>query len=328
MDKETNGEPKVRVALVLGATGGIGGAIASALVAHGWLVRGMARDLEAAKRSGIDDLEWRKGDAMSASDVLAAAHGADVIVHAVNPPGYRKWEELVLPMIDNTIAAALANGARIVLPGTVYNFDPELTPVVRSGCPQTGRSRKGQVRIALEKRLKDAALQVPSLIVRAGDYFGPGARSSWFTQAMIKPGRPLKAVTNVARGAGHSWSYLPDVAEAVAQLLEKQSALAPFEDIPFEGYWDRSGRGLIDGLESALGRKLAVRAFPWWLMRMASPLVPFAREASEIEPLWRHSMRLDNERLVSLLGKEPRTDLVEALRATLGSVACLPEQKG
>ncbi len=45
-----------------------------------------------------------------------------VIVHAVNPPGYRDWEKLVLPMLNNAIAAAGAVGARIVLPGTVYNF--------------------------------------------------------------------------------------------------------------------------------------------------------------------------------------------------------------
>ena len=47
-----------------------------------------------------------QGDAMNAAEVLAAAHGADVLVHAVNPPGYRRWNEVVLPMIDNSIAAA------------------------------------------------------------------------------------------------------------------------------------------------------------------------------------------------------------------------------
>ncbi len=44
----------------------------------------------------------------SGNDVVAAAKGVDVIVHAVNPPGYRKWSEVVLPMLDNTIAAAAA----------------------------------------------------------------------------------------------------------------------------------------------------------------------------------------------------------------------------
>ena len=81
----------------------------------------------ARKASG---LIWRRGDAMVASDVAAAAHDASVILHAVNPPGYRNWGKLVLPMLDNTIAAGGANGARIVLPGTIYNFGPDAFPEV------------------------------------------------------------------------------------------------------------------------------------------------------------------------------------------------------
>src|SRR5215472_6097772 len=124
-------------ALVLGATGGIGGEVARRLVARGWSVRALHRDPEklppAAKANG---LSWRQGDAMSASDVAAAATGVDVIVHAVNPPGYKNWGKLVLPMIDNTIAAATAVNARIVLPGTVYNFGPDSVPHLDENSPQ------------------------------------------------------------------------------------------------------------------------------------------------------------------------------------------------
>lgn len=49
-------------------------------------------------------------------------------------------------MIDNTIAAArLAGGARILLPGTIYNFDPAATSVIRETSPQEPRSRKGRI---------------------------------------------------------------------------------------------------------------------------------------------------------------------------------------
>lgn len=73
---------------------------------------------------------------MVREQVLAAAQGCAVIVHAVNPPGYRNWSKLVLPMVDNTIAAAQAQGATIVLPGTVYNFGPDTFPVLREASPQ------------------------------------------------------------------------------------------------------------------------------------------------------------------------------------------------
>jgi hypothetical protein len=67
-----------------------------------------------------------------------------VIVHAVNPPGYRNWGKLVLSMLDNTIAVAQANGARIVLPGTVYNFGPDVLPGLHEDSPQTPVTAKGK----------------------------------------------------------------------------------------------------------------------------------------------------------------------------------------
>ncbi|MEJ1976291.1 MAG: NAD(P)H-binding protein [Acetobacteraceae bacterium] len=62
--------------------------MARRLLGRGWTVRALNRNpdrlSEAEKTSGI---RWLRGDAMSAADVSAAAAGASVIVHAVNPPG-------------------------------------------------------------------------------------------------------------------------------------------------------------------------------------------------------------------------------------------------
>lgn len=322
-----------KTALVLGATGGVGSAIASALLRHGWQVRGLARDVARAKagfasqplqRQGASAIEWFGGDAMNASDVERAARGVSTLVHAVNPPGYRHWERLALPMIDNTISAArAAGGARVVLPGTIYNYDPATTPVIRADSLQQATSRKGRVRQAMEARLEQAAPEVPSLILRAGDFFGPGARSGWFGQAMVKPGRPLRRLTNVARGPGHSWAYLPDLAETFARLLDEPGRLQPFERLQFQGLYDASGAVLIDALRRASGRALPVHAFPWWLMKALAPLGGFPREVAEIAPYWKHPMRLDNSRLVQLLGAEPATPLDDALRSTLAAMGCL-----
>ena len=86
-----------------------------------------------AKASG---LVWHRGDAISATDVAAAARDAAVIVHAVNPPGYRNWGELVLTMLDNTIAAARTN-----LPGAEPSFAPRRADRPTDGqfraCPDT-----------------------------------------------------------------------------------------------------------------------------------------------------------------------------------------------
>ncbi len=317
-----------RLALVLGASGGVGGAIADALLRHGWTVRAMARDVEKARRENPAALEWVTGDAMDRDDVVRAASGVRAIVHAVNPPGYRNWQTLVLPMIDNTIAAARAanpdgRAARVVLPGTVYNYDPSRTPLVDETTPQQPANRKGAVRVELERRLERAAPEVPSLILRAGDFFGPGARSSWFTQAMIARGKPVRRIVRLTRGGGHSWAYLPDLAEAFARLMDAEERLAPFERLQFEGLYDETGAMLTDALRRVAGRDLAEWRFPWWLMRLLSPFGGFPREAAEIAPFWQYPMRFDNRRLVSLIGSEPRTDLDVAVRQALVYMECL-----
>lgn len=313
-----------KTALVIGATGGVGGSIAAALVRHGWQVRGLARDVGAAQGTCSTRVEWIAGDAMARDDVVRAAQDAAIIVHAVNPPGYLNWETLVLPMIDNTIAAARRSGARIVLPGTIYNFDPSSTPLIDEHSAQRPRSRKGAVRVAMERRLEEAAPEVPSLVLRAGDFFGPGVRSSWFAQAMIAPGKPVRRIINPVRGAGHSWAYLPDLAEAFARLVDVADSLQPFERVQFEGLHDDSGSAMIDALRRVAGRHLPVYPFPWWLLRLAAPFAAFPREAAEIAPYWRHPVRMCNRRLQELIGPEPRTPLDDAIRASLVDMGCLP----
>ena len=231
-----------RTALVLGATGGIGGQVAARLVAAGWRVRALHRNPSEAGRDG-GRIEWLKGDAMSRQDVLAAAEGASIILHAVNPPGYRDWDKLVLPMLESSIAAASATGARIILPGTVYNFGPDAFPVLTEASPQNALTRKGKIRVEMERRLREGARSgLRSLVLRAGDYFGPKARNNWFSQGLVKPGRPVASITYpAARGTGHAWAYLPDVAEAMVKLIERDAELGPFEVFHFAGHFDADG---------------------------------------------------------------------------------------
>lgn len=79
-------------------------------------------------------------------------------------------------MLDNTIAAARSNGARIVLPGTVYNFGPDAFYDLQETSPQNPVTAKGQIRVEMERRLREAtSTGVGVLIVRASDFFGPMA---------------------------------------------------------------------------------------------------------------------------------------------------------
>lgn len=322
----SNNKESTKTALILGATGGIGGAVAQGLALRGWRIRALNRNAaEAARRQ--PEFDWLQGDAMQADDVLKAAQDVDVIVHAVNPPGYRNWGKVVLPMLDNTIAAAKAVGARIVLPGTVYNFGPDVFPNVTEDSAQRPKTRKGAIRVQMERRLRAAAEQggTPVIIVRAGDFFGGSRANSWFSQAMVTPGKAISTVTYPGkRGVGHQWAYLPDVAETMIRLIEKGDKLPAFAVYHMRGHWDGDGRQMIEAVQRVVGRKVKVKSFPWWIVPLASPFVTFMRELREMSYLWDVPLEMRNDRLVAVLGEEPHTPIDEAVRASLASIGCHP----
>jgi nucleoside-diphosphate-sugar epimerase len=318
----TSSETGSRLALILGATGGSGAAVADALHAHGWSIRAMTRDPEAAARNSRSraPVEWLRGDAMNAADTLAAASGVSLIFHGVNPPKYQKWRELAIPMLANAIAAAQAVGARIVFPGNIYNFGLDAWPVITETSPQHPVSSKGAVRVEMEAMLAASARQGGrALILRAGDFFGPQTRDAWLSAVILKGGAEAKTIVYPGEPtAGHAWAFLPDFAEAVARLAEMEQSLSDFEVFNFSGHWIDPGIDLAHALRRVLGRpELPVKRFPWWQVYLGAPFVPFLREVQEMRYLWREPVRLDGSRLAETLGKEPHTPLDEALRLTL-----------
>jgi nucleoside-diphosphate-sugar epimerase len=319
----TPGISTQRIALVIGASGGVGGETAASLARHGWTVRGLTR----RPQPGNGVIEWIAGDAMNAADVLAAAQGATLIVHAANPPGYRNWATEVLPMVDNSIAAAKAVGARIVLPGTIYNFGSDAFPMLREDSPQRPSTRKGAIRVEMEKRLKAAANDgAPALIVRAGDFFGPKTTgNSVFSALMVAPGAPVKRIIDPARrGCSHAWAYLPDVGETIARLMDREDRLADFEVFNFAGHQLASGE-MAASIARAVGKPdIRVWRFPWFMVVALQPFVRLFREMAEMRYLWGQSISLDGSKLRAFLGDElPHTPLDTAVRQTLEGLGCL-----
>lgn len=313
------------LALVLGASGGIGGEVARHLLRAGWRVRALSR----RPPQDPQGIEWLQGDALVGADVARAARGCAVIVHAVNPPGYRNWAGQVLPMLRNTIAAAESCGALVLLPGTVYNYGPDAFPLVREDAPQRPLTRKGALRVQMEDELAAYAGRGGRvLIVRAGDFFGPQAGNNWFAQGLVKPGRAPAAIANPGLAdVGHQWAYLPDVAATMVALLARRAGLPPFARFHVEGYWDADGEGMaraIRQVAAAHGIGARIARFPWWLVRLMAPFHTTMRELLEMRYLWRAPLRLDNARLVAELGAEPRTPLLEAVEQTLRGQGCLP----
>jgi nucleoside-diphosphate-sugar epimerase len=265
---------------------------------------------------------------MVAADVVNAVQGAQLLFHGVNPPGYRNWRELAIPMLSNSITAAKASGARLIFPGNLYNFDPDAGTLVDETTQQRPLTRKGKVRAEMEQMLADASHEgVRSLIVRAGDFFGSGPTQSWFNGVIVRPGKALRSITYPGRpDAGHAWAYLPDLAETIVRLADMERQLSAFEVVNFGGHWLERGIVMAEAIRRATGRtNVPIRSMPWPLLYLASPFVPLFRELIEMRYLWMTSIRLDNRKLVELIGSEPHTPLDTAIAVSLAEIGCLPD---
>lgn len=316
-------------ALVLGATGNIGSAVMQQLLDSGWKVRAMTRNLD--KVLPTPAIEWIKGDALKTEDIMEAAQGCSVIIHAVNPAGYKNWDTLVLPMLENTLMAAHQNNACVVVPGNVYNYGPDTYHDISESSPQHPRTRKGKIRVQMEQRLQEFSLTGGQVIlVRCGDYFGPTGQSSWFAQAIVKANTPIKRILNPSSfNVGHQWAYLPDVAKVMMQLINRRHKLEAFNCFHMDGYWDSDGKQLAQIVSDVAtkhrqSKQPKIYSFPWWVIDLMAPFHRTSKELLEMKYLWQNPVKMNNTKLLDELGEEPQTPIREAVQSTLEAMNCLP----
>jgi nucleoside-diphosphate-sugar epimerase len=303
--------------IILGASGQLGRAAALAFKAAGWQVASLVRGRSAARAAaGTEIIEI---DARDGESVVAAAAGADVVLHALNVP-FGEWGHLAVPFADTAIAAARCSDATLVFPGNLYVYGPGLPARLDEATPMHPASRKGAIRAAIETRLHEASeAGVRTIVLRAGDYFGGDTGGSWVDRVIVKdigagrltwPG-PLDCV--------HEWAYLPDYAQALVRLVDARGRLAPFAACGFPGH-AVTGRAFATAISRACRRDFKVGFMPWRLLKLAGFAVPVFRELSEISWLWSAPHAIDGAALKAVIGDVPHTPLDQAVAATLSAL--------
>ncbi|HEX5728381.1 SDR family oxidoreductase [Microbacterium sp.] len=152
-------------ALVLGATGYLGGRLVPRLLNAGYRVRVLARD---PRRVAAFDwggrVEVVEGDAADRSAVDQAVEDVDVLYYLVHSMGAGKGFEEADRTAATTVAeaAAAASVGRIVYLGGLHPDDAQLSPHLRS-------------RVEVGRILLDSG--VPTLVLQAGVVIGSGSAS-------------------------------------------------------------------------------------------------------------------------------------------------------
>lgn len=116
------------LALVTGATGLAGSHIVERLLADGWDVRALARDVERAGRDLPPRVDVRHGDVLDAASFVAAAAGCHAIFHtAANIIVRGGWEAYRATNVEGTANAILAaerSRARLLQLSSVAVYGP------------------------------------------------------------------------------------------------------------------------------------------------------------------------------------------------------------
>jgi nucleoside-diphosphate-sugar epimerase len=309
--------------LILGAAGRIGQVLAHAFAEAGWQVRAQARKPLPAALAGHPRVQAVCCDALDRAALRRAADGAQVVVHALNPP-YTEWDRLSLPLVDAALDAARHGNALLMLPGNVYNFGRELPALLTLDTPERGDTPKARIRIETEARLAAAAPEVRSVVIRAGDFFGGAGTGSWFDQGLVSRLKDGRFVYPAGLDQPHAWAYLPDLAQAFVRVAGRHAELNGHRRLHFSGH-TLTGREMLQACEQAAGRPLRATGLPWPLMRLAAWFVPMVREMVAMRYLWQRSHRLDGAALGAFVGELPQTPTAAALRQALSDLDLLPQ---
>ncbi|MEL7099176.1 MAG: epimerase [Pseudomonadota bacterium] len=281
--------------LILGASGRIGRHAARAFGAAGWRVRA-----------------YKRG-----TDMTQSAQGCDVIVNGLNPPNYHNWARLIPQITAQTIAAAKASGATVIIPGNVYHFGD--TPGLWSeNTPPRPVARKGHIRLEMERAYKASGVQ--TIVLRAGNFIDPDRQGCMLTEMYLR--RPGTFTLPGPADVRQAFCYLPDWASAAVQLADMRKSLAGYEDIPFPGH-TLTADELKTAVEAITGTRLKIVQLPWWLFTLAAPIWEMGRELREMRYLWQTDHALDGTRLAALLPEFEGTSLTDVLRRYLADAPAL-----
>ncbi len=311
---------------VLGANGRLSRTVAKAFLAAGY-------DVIAVTRSGkplaeLIGARFAAADASKASELIHATTGADIIFNGLNPL-YTEWEEKVIPMARNVMEACRVNKALHMFPGNVYGYGSPMPPELGEDTPMRPSTTKGFIRVEMKRIFREESERpggVQTIVLRAGDYFGGTGTGSFFD--MVSVSKLSKGIFTAAGPENliHEWAYLPDFAQAFVKLAAVRGQLKPFENLNFPGHAITELQ-LKDAVEKAVGKPLKMAHLPWWALRLMGVFQPMMRELVKMSYLRFQPHRLVSQRLESLIGEIPHTNLEYAVKQALTDQGLLEGSK-
>jgi len=165
---------------------------------------------------------------------------------------YHRWPTDFFPIIDGTVRAAEAVGAKLIVLGNLYGYGKNTESPLRPDMPLDPSSKKGTARTIMWQRAVRAS--VPAIEVRSSDYLGHGAISYFSLVALpsIIEGKPVAFIGDL--DATHAWTFTKDVARTLAAASRYTGEWGRALHVPSQ---HASPRELIRRTAAMLGREIS-----------------------------------------------------------------------
>jgi len=299
--------------VVLGASGGTGGAIVRELVRRGSAVRAVSRS---GRTPGAAGAQAMAADVTEASGLKEAVAGAAVIYHCVNVP-YQQWVAELEPLALRIVDAAAAVGARLVFTDNLYCYGPLDGPMTEEA-PLAAASRKGHVRATLRRDLlaahRDGRVRV--VISAASDYYGPFGPNSFAGERFMKQllaGKKVQWLADLDQP--HAVNYLDDMARAIVMLGNTETSEGQVWHLPAAE--PLTGRQFVELAARVAGVEPKPTAVSLTTMRLFGLFSPLLRELPELWYEWDRPFVVDATKFERAYGPFAVTPHEEALRRTV-----------
>ncbi|WP_031079170.1 NAD-dependent epimerase/dehydratase family protein [Streptomyces sp. NRRL WC-3742] len=263
--------------------GPAGAALAQVLAGQGHQVRVVTRT-GGAGRAVVAGVEHVAADAADASALTAAARGA-VAVYGCAAPPLQRWGRQWPALASALCAAAEASGAVLVMLGNLYGYGP-VSGVLREDLPLAATGRKGRARARVWEQVLAAheAGRVRAVEARASDFFGPGVTGGGHLAERVVPlllrGRAVSCLGDP--DAAHSWTYVPDVARAMAELAGAREAWGRAWHVPTAPALSVRQMAALVAEEAGAGGAVRVRGLSPLVLGAAGLVSPVLRELREV----------------------------------------------
>jgi nucleoside-diphosphate-sugar epimerase len=303
--------------LILGSTGSIGYAFADNLISKKNPFTVLVRDTAKASNlfKGNALVEIIQGNVQDLALLKSISKDKNVIFHGINYP-YNKWFGNMDTATEKVIEAASQNGAMIVFPGNVYNYGN--LPLIHEDSPQKPCTRKGSLRVELEKMLYDAAYagKCKVLNVRLPDFWGPNVLNDGikpiFMNALNKKALPWSSKADIP----HQMVFTKDAAEMMVRLMKK-GVVKPYENYNYGGYIHPTLKGFLNQISRLANAPEKIQVYPKWLFSVLGIFMPVMKEVKEMLYLFENSVILDDNKVRKLFPDFKETPLNEAITETL-----------